>query len=531
MNLLIVDDEISSIRAVSDMVDWSALGIDQVFTALSAQEARERIMNSSVDILLCDIEMPQESGLDLLEWINHEHLDICCIYMTCYPEFSYAQRAVKLGSTAYLLKPIDPSELEREVTETIAKKQELSQMRSAHQLMAENEEKNCQQFWRDLFYVEIPSELHAIQSQIERRQLPLDSMWFYCPVLLEVRRWGADIAQEEKNSSPGRYAVHNIAQELFDETVGTACPWHTIFQFGKNAQLALCGGPDSSLLQERCKSFAQRYLKAEQTYLHVKTVCYVGGAITIDQVAEEIESLLRLDSNHLQNQGLVLHTRTSEYGQTEPDLRDLFERWTNLLNGDHFERARQEILDYLSTRAKTWNFNRRWFIYFLNNYAGMLMGYAERHNFPLKQLTADPADAACFEQSYQSLDDMCAWVESSLRQLEQESVLQSSDPVAATKLFIEKHLSNDLDMSIIAENVHLNQDYLTRIFRRKTGVSIKSYVVTRRMEKAKELLENSQLPITDVAYQVGYYNYTSFNRVFKRFYGESPQGFRKQLNL
>ena len=177
MNLLIVDDEISSIRAVSDMLDWSVLGVDQVFTALSAAEAREHIRRDDVDILLCDIEMPQESGLDLLEWINQEKLDITCIYMTCYPEFSYAQRAVKLGSMAYLLKPIDPEELEREISSAIAKKREMSQMRSARQLMQENEDKNCQQFWRDLFYEEIPSEAHTIRNQIQRLHLPLDPNW------------------------------------------------------------------------------------------------------------------------------------------------------------------------------------------------------------------------------------------------------------------------------------------------------------------------------------------------------------------
>lgn len=160
----------------------------------------------------------------------------------------------------------------------------------------------------------------------------------------------------------------------------------------------------------------------------------------------------------------------------------------------------------------------------------MLAGYAERHHFPLNQLTADPADAACFEQPDQSLEDMRAWVECSLRQMEENSIRQSNDPVAATKVFIEEHLSDDLDVTLIAENVHLNQDYLTRIFRRETGVSVKSYVINRRMEKAKELLENSRLPITDVAYQVGYGNYTSFNRIFKKVYGVSPQGFRKQID-
>lgn len=523
MNLLIVDDEISAIRAVSNMLDWPALGVDRVFTALSAQEARECIQRDQVDLLLCDIEMPRESGLELLEWINQEKLDIRCIYMTCYPEFSYAQRAVKLGSMAYLLKPIDPEELEREISAAIAHIREMSRMRSAHQLLEENEDKNCQQFWRDLFYEEIPSDPFAIRHRIKRLRLPLDADWMYCPVLLVVRSWGKD-----EGNSYGRYAVHNIAQELFDGEVAAACPWHTILQFGKNAQLALCGGADVHTLQSCCETFARKYLQAEQTYLTIRTVCYVGKALPIEKIAGEIEELLRLDSNHLQNQGLVFHTDESRPMRTESDLSSRFERWTALLEGEQFASAQREIVEYLTSQMGNRWFNRRRFIYFLNSYAGMLVGYSERHHFPLNQLTAKPENAACFERSDESLENMREWVNCSLSQLERRNTQSSADPVTATKVFIEDHLSDDLDVALIADNVHLNQDYLTRIFKRETGASVKSYVVARRMEKARELLETSRLPITDVAYQVGYYNYTSFNRIFKKTYGLSPQSFRKQ---
>lgn len=529
MKLLIVDDEISSIRAVSNMLDWAALGIEQVCTALSAQEAREHIQKGDVDILLCDIEMPQESGLDLLEWVNQEKLDICCVYMTCYPEFSYVQRALKLGSMAYLLKPIDPKELEQEIAAAIQRKREMSQMRTAHRLMTENVEKNCWQFWRDLFYEEIPSTTDAIQEQIERLNLPLDLEWSYCPVLLVVRRWNKS-GQEEDGESYGRYAAHNVAQELFTDKLDPVCPWYTVLQFGKNAQLALCGGPDGETLRQSCEAFARSYLEAELAWLEFQTVCYVGKAMPIEKTAAEIEELLRMDNNHLQNQGLVLHNDGGTTVRAETDLSGRFERWTSMLEGKLFAKARREIEAYLDSQKENRWFNRRRFTYFLNSYAGMLVGYAERHSFPLHQLTADPQNADCFERSDQSLEEMRLWVGCSLTQLEQACGEKGGDPVVATKAFIEAHLSDDLDVALIAENVHLNQDYLTRIFKREIGVSVKSYMVNRRMEKAKELLETSRLPITDVAYQVGYYNYTSFNRIFKKTYGMSPQSFRKQAD-
>ncbi len=530
MNLLIVDDEVSSIRAVSQMLSWQDLGIDRVLTARSAQEARTCILETPIDILLCDIEMPQESGLDLLEWINRQQLDICCILMTCYAEFSYAQRAVKLGSLAYLLKPIDPQELEREIRAAISRKEEMARMRSTQQLWDENAEKTCQQFLRDLFYEEVPSDPAVIRREIARLSLPLDPDGCYCPVLLSVRRWGEDPSREEEDAAYGRYAVHNVASELLERETRSSRCWHTVIRFGKNDLLILCGGSDPQQLRSLSRTFAQAYQQAEQNCLHSQTVCYVGRAQPLVQLSAEIEALLHLDSNHLQNRGLVMHEAQEAPLPAESDLTGRFERWTALLEGEQFARVRREIGDYLSRQARRPGFNRRRFIYFLNSYAGMLVGYAERHHFPLNRLTAEPANADCFERSDQSPEEMLAWVECSLTQLEQGNARFSQDPVTATRAFIEDHLSEELDVSQIAENVHLNQDYLTRIFKRETGVSVKSYVVSRRMEKARNLLQTTRLPITDVACQVGYSNYTSFNRVFKKTFRMSPQSFRKQAD-
>ncbi len=528
MNLLIVDDEPNSVQAVSDMLDWPAIGISRVFTARSAREARARIQSSPVDILLCDIEMPQESGLDLLEWVNREGFDISCLYMTCYPEFSYAQRAVKLGSMAYLLKPVDPDELKREITGAIARRQEMNLLHSARQILEESTDKNCQQFWRDLFYGEFPSDRSSIRSQIQRLHLPLDPDWHYCPVLLSVRRWSRSGDGEAEAAAYGRYAVHNIALELFDGVMRDICSWYTVMQFGKNAQVALCGGPDAAALESGCRKFAEQYLEAERTWLQIQTVCCAGRALPAEETAGEIEALLLLDSSSLKNQDLVVHTAEPPAPQRlEPNLIELFDRWNALLEGERFRDAAAEIDSCLADFASDRTFTRRRFIYFLNSYAGLLTGYAERHHFPVSLLTSSPEDADCFERSDQSLDEMRAWVSRSLQLLEAENARSSQDPVTATRVFIEDHLADEMDVSQIAENVHLNQDYLTRIFRRETGFSVKGYVVNRRMEKARELLETSRLPITDVAFQVGYGNYTSFNRSFRKVFGVSPQSLRR----
>lgn len=521
MNLLIVDDEISSIRAVSGMLDWASLGFDHCFTALSTQEAKACIQNHQVDILLCDIEMPQESGLDLLEWVNEQKLDILCLYMTCYAEFSYAQKAVKLGSMAYLLKPIDPDELEKELIAAVRKKQEGQQMKSAHQSLIENQENICQQFWQNLFYEEIPSERRAIQRQIEKLHLPMDVGWSYCPTLVVVRNWGQDIEDDHRLN---RYGVHNVVVELFQQKAKQYGLWWIVFPFGQHGQMTICGGTDEKLLAACGREFAELYLSMEEQYLKVRSVCYLGKTVAIEQMTEEMEWLMRMDNNRLQNHGIAVHTDKQPSLPVETELESKFERWSSLLEGGMFPKAQEEILAFLTRQKENHHFNKRKFRYFLSRYAGMLIGYAERHQFPLNQLTADPENARCFETSDRGLDDMKKWVICSLNQLAQSD--ENDDPITATQKYIEQHLSEPLDMQQIADNVYLNQDYLTRIFKQKTGVSVKSYIVNRRMEKAKELLQTSKMPIADVAYQVGYYNYASFNRAFKKCCGTSPQSYR-----
>lgn len=523
MNLLIVDDEISSIRAVSGMLDWTSIGIDHCFTALSAQEARDCIQANDIDILLCDIEMPQASGLDLLEWVNQQGFDIVCIFMTCYAEFSYAQKAVRLGSAAYLLKPIDPDELKEELQNAVSRKKKKDEMRSAQQSMMENHDNICQQFWQNLFYEEIPSDRNIIREHIQRLQLNMDADWFYCPVLVVVRNWGQDLEDDHRLN---RYGVHNVVVELFQqETKQFGLPW-IVFPFGQHGQMTICGGADASQLAACARHFAETYQKTEKQFLYVRSVCYVGQPVAIECMAEEMEGLMRMDNNRLQNQGIAMHTKGQKPVHVESDLVSKFERWAALLQSEQFAKVQEEILAFLATQENNHLFNKRRFRYFLSQYAGMLTGYAERHQFPLNQLTSDPENAKCFETSDRGLDHMRKWVICSLSQLEKNIAVD--DPITSTKNYIEQHLAEPLEMQYIADNVHFNQDYLTRIFKRETGMSIKSYIVNRRMEKAKILLENSRLPIADIAYQVGYYNYTSFNRIFKKFYGTSPQSYRRK---
>jgi len=113
MNLLIVDDEVIAIQGILDSVDWRKLEFENVFTANSYAQALNLFVKEQIHVMLCDIEMPYGSGLDLVEWVKKEYKDTECIFLTCHDEFDFARQAISLKCLDYILKPATPERIEQ----------------------------------------------------------------------------------------------------------------------------------------------------------------------------------------------------------------------------------------------------------------------------------------------------------------------------------------------------------------------------------------------------------------------------------
>ncbi len=113
LNILIVDDEILTRRALLDGVHWERLPIGTIYESGSVRDAKEILQREKIHLALIDIEMPGESGIDLLRWIREDQKrEIPCAFLTCHASFSYAQKAITYGCFDYLLKPMNYEQTE-----------------------------------------------------------------------------------------------------------------------------------------------------------------------------------------------------------------------------------------------------------------------------------------------------------------------------------------------------------------------------------------------------------------------------------
>ena len=98
--------------------------------------------------------------------------------------------------------------------------------------------------------------------------------------------------------------------------------------------------------------------------------------------------------------------------------------------------------------------------------------------------------------------------------------------VEAVKRYIYAHYGEELSVELLAEHVYLAPSYLSTIFRNETGQNLSKFIKAYRMEKAREMLENTHEKIVQISEKVGYSNTSYFCQNFREYYGISPQKYR-----
>ena len=219
MNLLIVDDEYYTVESISNKIRTLRPDFFEIFCAYNLTQALEAFSAHPIDLMICDIEMPGGSGLELLDQIRQAHYETVCIFLTAYAKFEYISRAMKLSSSDYLLKPLDDHALLEALDKACAQceKQQKDHVNTLHaNYWKESELPLAEQFFLDLLNGSISSAPSEVMDEIRYRRLNVELIHQpFCPLLIQTGQTNSFSPTD--NRTLYEFALKNIAREYFFE--------------------------------------------------------------------------------------------------------------------------------------------------------------------------------------------------------------------------------------------------------------------------------------------------------------------------
>ncbi|PZD94302.1 DNA-binding response regulator [Paenibacillus sambharensis] len=534
MNILIVDDEQHAREAVKLLVDWNSYGITRQLEADNGEQAKQMIVEHRPELVLTDMHMPISDGRALLEWIAGHYPDIKIIVISGYSDFDYMRHAIKYGGSDYLLKPLDPDQLNESVRKSVeaARKSREDKLKQS----AEN---------------------------IERNQ--------FKPVY-----WDNVFTRMASDSSIPVQLIEQVSAEFSIPSGGTTC------------RAVICSlEPLPPLLVKRFRedreliAFAMTNILNDFVRLNWKS----GYAFRIPSQSDAVYvvlwdglSMLERRLRELQDalaatMGARLHFGTggvqafpSGLKQSAREAREALHR-RNLLDGNQFLHFYDKLLPPAGKRPHLSDIEEAVRLAILSRSETEIAAAIRRWSSEAAAMTIlTPADVESWQQEYRLL--YSRWTQSladnsdsipktaefpaafqddgkfSLRETEQAILRHTvalAETMAAKKRsernvindilqYIEQNINDDLSLFAVASKFYLSREYISRRFRQETGTTLSEYVERMRMDKAKLLLGNAELRITDVAGMVGYSDDKYFSKVFKKQTGVSPGQYRKNVH-
>lgn len=527
MNALLVDDDYFVVMALEKKIDWGALGIDAIFTAYNIAQAKEILRNHAVQILICDIEMPQGSGLELLAWVREESHSVQTIFLTNYADFNYAQKAIELQSFDYFLKPIEFDKLTLIIQKAVAKARDQQFIKKAideGELWQKNRSKLIEDSWRRLISGKVVlSDLADVSAFLTEQNWPYEATDLFLPILVNLFPYDHTLGKTDKNLFD--YACLNVMVERFQDALFSIEAiteikdhnWMVIIKWNRL--------PDVQLIESMCRSF----IPEVNNYLKSDACCSIGFSLPLGQIRHTVNELLLMNEERIKhrNQTFLLENyNRPQLNYTPPDL-GLLEQ---LLNEHRFQSFLDETGRYMHQLVHEGIVGTAVLSLLRLDLVQLVYAQLKSKEIEVHKLYMGKTNDQLFMQSLHSIEDMQAYIAYLVNTAAEylNAAEQPKSVVHEITHYIRTHYGEDLTRNSLGDLVYLNPDYLARLFKKEMGISLGNYVIHTRLAAARHLLETTTQSVHAIARHVGYTNYSHFTKLFKQEMGCSPNDYRKK---
>lgn len=497
MKMVLADDEVVITKGIQKLVDWNALGIEIVGVFEDGKSAFEAIVKNQPELALLDISMPGMTGIDIIRECAALNLNTQFIFISGFQDFEYAKSAIKYGAVDYLLKPVILEELMNAVEHCITNITGIK--KESEQLFMENREEF--------------TKLIEVEDVC------------YVPVLADMADSGDVNGQMKKLV---QFSFYSFIEEYVEGI-------HAGITFRRADRMVIVF---KGMEREQCFEVLQKLQQELEEKLHMKSVFVVG------QVAEHMSEIPHIYENCLAMSGYFffadwISTTILDAGH---------EVFGNKVQMKRFQAVRDEMLDALQEK-NTETFEKAFDLfakltckladgkredacfYFCTavRLAGErleALGVRINGEADMKALLELGRGSVCYTQLVEVYHRKLIQFRKKLQDIASNSEKQN---YLKAKSYIEKHYAENLTLNVLAEEIHMNPYYFSAFFKKNAGINFKDYVCRIRLEHAIPLLVSSDKKTYEIAVEVGFTDARTFTEAFQRYYGETPNAYRKRL--
>ncbi|GGC85095.1 DNA-binding response regulator [Thalassobacillus devorans] len=503
INVMLVDDEPLIVEGMQNIIDWEAYGFKVTAAASNGKEAYAKIQEIKVDVLITDIQMPEMTGLELIEAVKEKNPSVRSIVLTGFREFHLIKKGLNLGIENYLLKPINEEEL---VSSLLHIKEKLS-----HSMLQEESELVLRDhaIWR--WMQGKMNEEECIRRLSLYPDIQLEPEYAIALLKIDWEGKAEDLLRKTQSNLESETSAVCVLTPMgdllllwsyYDELDSWKGEWEHVEQVLERYDLA-------SELVSAHQTGITSIGSIPEIYRELERHCELKLLLPEEdhQLADE------LYSDYFINQ---VHDLKRSSNFLRPELLEQLanREFQNVIN------SMEQLLDYFEKQLQT----------LMLKSILLELFYHIKNNFFIPLEYEDYVTMVHEIMSTETKEDGVEVLKKCIKLIDHPPVKEREySPIIETVLqYIHQNYSEDLSLKTLGHQFHVNSIYLGQLFQKEVSSSFTKYLNRIRIERAKQYLQNSHEKAGSIGKKVGYADATYFYKQFKKLEDVTPTEWRHQ---
>lgn len=528
LKVFLVEDEATIRETLRDTVPWNSCGYIFAGEASDGEVALPLITKIRPDVLITDIKMPFMDGLSLASMVRQEFPEIKIVIISGYDDFDYAKKAIELGVSEYLLKPVTKSNLVKVLDELRVKIEEEKSNDDATKYDVDSQEYEL--FARRNFIERIVEGKASIQKIYEEA----------AKLEIDIRASSYSLALFTIPGSEKTDEDEALREEILAYIL--KYPEYILIRWNITSYLVLIKSePDKidqaiksliAKVSDTCTSEASSgdwhiAVGTPVERLSALPECYKETSTywALRYINPDCHVLNKKTSGDLLNTGAVTDLSQVDISRLKPDIL------LTVMRSASIEEIPSFVNEFLLSVGGATS-SQAFCHYLMLNCRFIAEDYVSSIGFDrkafLKEITClDLVDSTVTTSVLKRY--LTEILLQTVKIRTNKSANQYMDILGRATAYIDNHFTDeDLSLNVVAGAVEVSSNYLSAMFSQEMKITFVEYVTNKRMSLAKKLLRTTDLKSGEVASEVGYKDPHYFSSLFKKTQGMTPRDYRVQ---